>query len=459
MDEDQRKESFVNKIFFPLNISYVQSQRKTSRLVAILFCIALTLILLVVAYVIYQRNRYYTVLGTIPGLIVMMLIALILGLEILQIFGIKRKKVVQIYQEAMRHEITTIQDMYNVNTIEHGKMYCYDQSMRVIIRCERGYILNRPESAFVDHQVAVGQFLGSLLGNDYEVTLFNMCYESSNAEHLVHTERNLQKLNNPNLKSIGRDFIKFYRTTLTGLGKSVEDYYVVSATDQNLQAHMMNMCYRAMDCLKGSLYIEYSICEEKDIIELNEQLLKIKGINVKELRFGGELVKNSNVFRIAGFYDTEGNFLSKEYLDDIQEKFEEDERKREAKEAREAEAARKKILAEMQALEQEFQASSQASEEDVVPIADEDVVPIVEEETISVEDTKDASQPTSSVFSAEDVAGLSANVIADLDAIFKDTPTEVSNPPSTPSTPSTSNTPNITVADFSAFEGTDEEEL
>ena len=382
----------INKVFFPLNISYVQSQKKTSRILRIIFGVVITIILEIVAIVLYNKNRYLNIIGTIPALIFMLIVGFWIGVLFINLFGIEVLKVIKIYNEAKDHQITTIQDMYNVNTIEKGKMYCYDQSVRMFIKCERGYILNRSEADFQDHQVALGQFLGTLLSNDYEVTLYNLCIENSNMEPLQNTERNLKNLVNPDLQKIGHDFIKYYRTCLGGMGKSIEDYYVVSAKDNNLQAHIQSVCSRAINILKSnSLYLDVHICDEQEIIQLNEQLLKIKGINAKELRFGGELTPNSNVVRLVAFYDANGTRYTKEDIDKLQDKYESESKKQEQKEQKKLKLEQKKLLAEMEAMQAAFTAgisSTNLNEDDeVVPIIeDDDFAPVIIDET----DTQDS---------------------------------------------------------------------
>lgn len=382
----------MNKVFFPLNISYVQSQKKTSRILRIIFGVVVTIVLEIVAIVLYNKNQYLNIIGTVPALIFMLIVGLWIGTAFINLFGIEVLKVIKIYSEAKNHQITTIQDMYNVNTIENGKMYCYDQSVRMFIKCERGYILNRSEADFQDHQVALGQFLGTLLSNDYEVTLYNLCIENSNMEPLQNTERNLKNLVNPDLQKIGHDFIKYYRTCLGGMGKSIEDYYVVSAKDNNLQAHIQSVCSRAISILNSnSLYLDVHICDEQEIIQLNEQLLKIKGINAKELRFGGELTPNSNVVRLVAFYDANGTRYTKEDIDKLQDKYESESKKQEQKEQKKLKLEQKKLLAEMEAMQAAFTAgisSTNLNEDDeVVPvIEDDDFAPVIMDET----DTQDS---------------------------------------------------------------------
>lgn len=319
-------------------------------------------------------------------LIIMLIAGFFIGLKFIRVVGIGEHKVIKIYREMRRHEVTTIEDLWNVNAIENKRIHCFDMSTRIIIKCERGYILNRPKDFMEDHIHKLAAFLGSLCNNEYNVSWYNLKYADANDRHLITTESNIKNLKNKKLQTIGNSYLKTFRANVSSDSTSVSDFFVVSTKNPNLASHIMQAAETAMQYLYGSWYVNVEVLDKPGIVEFTENLMKLRGINVNDLRFGKVGDDEYKVLKLLYFIDKDNNEISLETLNKSKTKQTKEESVIDNENDNINPDDLKKFYAQLRKTKQSNQTID--SENDlVIPINDTDIaIPVEDDEIIPVED-------------------------------------------------------------------------
>lgn len=359
----------MEKVFFPLNISYAQKYTRSNRFFLIFIGVVLLIGLEIAAIVIYSSNVYVNFLGTVPMLVAMLIVGFLIGMKLIRVIGIGERKVLKMYKEMVAHEITTIEDLWNINAIENKRIHCFDMSTRVIIKCNRGYTLNRPKDFMQEHTRRLAEFKGSLCNNEYDVNWFNLKIPNANDKPLKTTEENIRSLKNSKLKTIGNAYLRTLRSCITDKSTSVVDYFVISTKDPQLASHIMQAVETACQYLTDSWYSSIEVLDKSGIVEFTENLMKIKGINVNDLRFGKVGDEDCKVLKLLYFIDGDNNEVHISNVNKVKNKTELSENTFEDDDIDPMEF--KKFYSQLHKIK---------SDEDVVRVIEDDVIPVTEDD-------------------------------------------------------------------------------
>lgn len=281
-----------NKIFTPLNISYPIQKYSNFLVIGIIGGVAVFAIGLIITFKIKSDLAFSPIFGSTLFLIAGVLISLYAGLFIFRKIGIREREQMRLYNEMIDHELTTINDLWEIIAFDNCLATFADNSSKIFLRCEKGYVISRPPDHDALHREKVEHFLKYLLDKGYYIDYYNWRDRNANTEPLDDLEDVLNSNPNDFLREYGNAVIKFCRQLEYECTDSEVEYFVIASRDPNLSAYLESSVEAAAEILQGSLYEDIRICDIDGIIEFLEEVNKIKGINVSEM-LSGNVVKTS----------------------------------------------------------------------------------------------------------------------------------------------------------------------
>lgn len=271
--------------FFPINVSYQQKVKGGNHSLRILVTSVLWVLLLLGAFIIYGSQKFVSFFGSTPGLILMLIVANIIGSFIFNYCGMRVNKIIRLVKERKLHEKTSMNDLWKINNVKDKLTYCLDTSVKVFIMCPRGYTINRREGFRDIHNYSVAKYLGHLLKLGYTVDYHNITIQDGNTENLKFMENQLRRCPSQFAREIGNAYLQKYRSIESPRSATPFDFYIISTTDPSMVVHMMDNINTALMEISDSLYVGITILDNNSIIKFaGEDLLKLKGININELR-------------------------------------------------------------------------------------------------------------------------------------------------------------------------------
>lgn len=287
-----------NKIFTPLNISYPIQKYSNLLVVGGIGGILVFVVGLILTFKIKSDLAFSPIFGTTIFAVVGTLVSLYAGIFVFRKIGIREKEQMRLYREMIDHELTTINDLWEIIAFDNCVATFADNSSKVFLRCEKGYVISRPPEHDDLHREKVEHFLKYLLDKGYYVDYYNWRDRNANTEPLDDLEDSLNSNPNDFLREYGNAVIKFCRQLEYECTDSEVEYFVIASRDPNLSAYLESSVEAATETLQGSLYEDIRICDIDGIIEFLEEVNKIKGINVSEMLSGNVVKTDQKVVRV-----------------------------------------------------------------------------------------------------------------------------------------------------------------
>ena len=382
-----------SKVFTPLNLSFSIQKYSNSLIIGI----ALGVIVLTIGIIITVKASVDLMFSPIFGSgwfkAFGFFVSFYVALFIFRKVGLREHELTRLYNEMIDHEITTINDLWDILSLDGAVATYADNSCKVFLRCEKGFVISRPEQHREQHYKALEQFLKFLLDKGYSIDYYNYRDRNANTEPLANLEDRLNSNPNRFLRDYGNSVIKYCRNLEYQCSDSEIEYFVITSRDQNMSAYLEASVESATEFLQGSLYEDIRICGMDDIVEFIELINRIKGINIQEMLTSNALrttQKVINVIKVFGANDSidDSNSIESGYVDDNDElnemlellnTIEEDKRK-----SRKRNLARKRAESDIKPVSPT--ANNIISEDDIpipieddampMPITDDDVMPV-----------------------------------------------------------------------------------
>ena len=292
-----------NKIFTPLNISYPIQKYSNLLIVGGIGGVLVAIIGIIITFKIKSDLAFSPIFGTGLFGIVGSLASLYAGLFLFRKVGLREGEQMRLYTEMLDHELTTINDLWEIIAIDNCIATYADNSSKIFLKCEKGYVISRPTGHDEIHRTKVEQFMKYLLDKGYYIDYYNWRDRNANTAPLDALEGRLA--NNPNsfLRDYGNAAIKFCRQLESECTDSEIEYFVICSRNPNASVYLESSVEAAAELLQGSLYEDIQICDIDGIIEFLEEINKIKGINVSEM-LSGNVVKTEqkvvHVLKVIG---------------------------------------------------------------------------------------------------------------------------------------------------------------
>lgn len=289
-------------IFMPLNISYVQKRDTDRKVVFGIISLGIFIVGVIIALSISNSFMFSPILGSKPFLIIMILIAFYIATLFLRKFVFKEKELMRLYAEMLEHEITTLNNIWEIFIIENNVASFYDSSSKVFLKCESGFTVSRPPNHESQHRDKVRDFIAYLTKRGYSIDYYNYKNRDANVAPLDNTEKLIRRNKNKVLQDYGATLLKKCRTLGSVCEESKVEYWVVTAPDVGSSAYLEASVEVAASILQGSVYTNIQICGESDIVEFLELVFKIKGINITEMTSGQLIETSQKIIRIVKTY-------------------------------------------------------------------------------------------------------------------------------------------------------------
>ena len=287
-----------DKIFTPLNISYPIQKYSNFLVFGAIAGILLSTVGIIITFKIKSDLAFSPIFGTNIFAIIGVLLSLYAGLFVFRKVGINERNQMRLYNEMIDHELTTINDLWEIIALDGCVATFADNSAKVFLRCEKGYMVSRPAEHDRLHKEKVTHFLKFLLDKNYYIDYYNWRDRDANTAPLDDLEDKLNSNPNEFLRNYGNSVIKFCRELEYQCTDSEVEYFVIASRDPNLSAYLESSVEAATEYLQGSLYEDIQICDIDGIIEFIEQINKIKGINVSEMLSGNVIKTDQKVVRV-----------------------------------------------------------------------------------------------------------------------------------------------------------------
>lgn len=306
------------KIFTPLNISYAIQKYSNRLIVGGLLSIVIFVIGLIVVMKIHSDLAFSPIFGSAIFAVLGLLLVLYFTIFVFRKIGLQEGEKLRLYKEMLDHESTTINDLWDVMTIDNNLFTFADDSAKIFLRCEKGYLVSRPKKHQEIHQKCVEQFLKSLLDKGYYIDYYNWRNRDANTAPLDDLEDKLRTNPNKFLKEYGSATIKFCRELEYGCTDSEVEYFIITSRDPHLSPYLESSVEASVECLQGSLYEDVRICGINEFVTFVEEFHKISGININALMSGNMLNTEQEVVKIIKVYGLK-------HKEDVQQQSNEDE--------------------------------------------------------------------------------------------------------------------------------------
>lgn len=298
------------KVFTPLNISYPIQKYSNSLVVGGLLGLVVIAVGLIITIKIKNDLAFSPIFGTPIFSFVGVALTIYAGVFVFRKLGLREGEQMRLYREMLDHELTTINDLWEIIAIDENVATFADDSSKIFLRCEKGYLISRPGTHFETHQVNVQHFLKHLLDKGYYVDYYNMRNRDANTEPLVSLEEDLNSNPNSFLRDYGNSVIKFCRELEYQCTESEIEYYVITSRDPNLSVYLESSVETAVEYLQGSLYTDVQICDVNGIVDFLELFNKISGINVTDMLAGNVVKTDQMVVKVLKVLGANSNKTS-----------------------------------------------------------------------------------------------------------------------------------------------------
>lgn len=290
------------KIFTPLNISYVIQKYSNRLILGGLLSIIIFVAGLIVVMKMHSDLAFSPIFGSTIFVVLALLFVLYFTIFVFRKVGLQEGEKLRLYKEMLDHESTTINDLWDVMTVDNNLFTFADDSAKIFLRCEKGYLVSRPKKHQEIHQRCVEQFLKSLLDKGYYIDYYNWRNRDANTAPLDDLEDKLRSNPNKFLKEYGSATIKFCRELEYGCTDSEVEYFIITSRDPHLSPYLESSVEASVECLQGSLYEDVRICGINEFVKFVEEFHKISGINVNALMSGNMLNTEQEVVKIIKVY-------------------------------------------------------------------------------------------------------------------------------------------------------------
>lgn len=286
-----------DKLFTPLNISYPIQKYSNSLIIGGIVGVVISIIGIIITFKIKSDLAFSPIFGTSIFAVIGIFLSLYIGLFAFRKIGGERNQM-RLYNDMIEHELTTINDLWEIIALDGCVATFADNSAKVFLKCERGYVIGRSTDHNKLHKEKVMQFLKFLLSKGYYIDYYNWRDRDANTVPLDDLEDKLNSNPNEFLRNYGNSVIKFCRELEYQCTDSEVEYFVIASRDPNLSAYLESSVEAAAEYLQGSLYEDIQICDIDGIIEFIELTNKIKGVNVSEMLSGNVIKTDQKVVRV-----------------------------------------------------------------------------------------------------------------------------------------------------------------
>ncbi len=279
--------SVIKKSFMPMSVDYTEPSKFEKRLFILLVVIVAGVALSVGLFKIYDYNRYLNFFGSMPFYALGEVAIVLLALKVIRKFVIVEKDLIKSAENMKFHDNTDLQDLWEVASIDDQKIVMYDNSVRVLVKCQRGYVIGRPEGFEESHRQRFANFVGYLCNHDYNVDYYDCHVNDINEQFIANYEEKVNELESEALREVGNAYLKKCKFIESHNIFPTCEYFIVSTQNSSefdyQRLSILNDVKSAMEHLRGSQYIEYRICRKKEIVNFFEVVFSVSGINPKKL--------------------------------------------------------------------------------------------------------------------------------------------------------------------------------
>lgn len=311
-----------DRMFTPLNISYPIQKYSNALLIGVILALIIFVCGIIITFKVSNDMMFSPVFGSNLFKVIGVILSLWIALFVFRKIGLKEHELRRLYEEMIDHEITTINDLWDIIALDGPIATYQDDSCKIFIKCEKGYVVSRPPAHEEHHRKCFERFIGELFNRGYYVDYYNWHDRDGNTKPLEKLEEKLGSNPNNFLRNYGNSTIKFCRELSYSCTESEIEYFVVSCRDRNNAAYLESSVIAAVEHLQGSLYSDIRICEIDDIVEFLEEINKIQGININDMLTGNALKTNQKVVEILdiiGVVDDDDESIEEDNIEDNEE--------------------------------------------------------------------------------------------------------------------------------------------
>lgn len=287
-----------DKQFMPLNISYAQKKVSDRRLIFTGLSLVIMVICIILVVKIHYDYPFSGILGSGLFLYGGVGASMYFGIFLIRKLAFQERELMRLYKEMLAHEMTTINDLWEILAVEDDMARYYDDTTKIFLRCEKGYVIGREPKHEEMHRAKVRDFINHITTRGYFIDYYNWHNQDANTKPLDELEKKIRVNPNARLRAIGADLLKSCRELEYACEDSEIEYWVISADTARDAAYLRSTVESAAKILIGSLYTDVTICNLEGIVEAIEIIYKIKGINVNSLLSGQFETTTQRVVRV-----------------------------------------------------------------------------------------------------------------------------------------------------------------
>lgn len=294
-------------VFTPLNISYPIQRYSNFLFIGVLAAVIVAAIGIIIVLKVSIDMMFSPIFGSPLFKIIGIFLSLYAGLFVFRKIGLRERELMRLYDEMIDHEITTINDLWDIIAVDGNVATYMDNSCKIFLKCEKGYVISRPAEHMEQHYKCIEAFLKFLLDKGYYIDYYNWHDRDANTAPLMDLEDKLNSNPNRFLRDYGNSVIKYCRNLEYQCTDSEVEYFIISSRDANMSAFLESSVEAATEYLQGSLYEDIRICDIDDIVEYIELINKIQGINVSEMLSNNALKTTQRVVQVIKIFGAERN--------------------------------------------------------------------------------------------------------------------------------------------------------
>lgn len=279
--------SSIKKSFMPMSIDYTDTSKVEKKLFILLLVLIVSVALSVVLFKIYDYNRFLNFLGTTVFIVLGESLVFLGASKLIRIFVINEKDLIRSAENMKMHDNTDLQDLWEIASIDDQKITMYDNTIRVLVKCQRGYVIGRPDGFEDNHRQRLANFVGYLCNHDYIVDYYDCHVNDINEQFIASYEQKVNELESEALREVGNAYLRKCKFIEGHNIFPTCEYFIVSTqsgSDFDYQRlSILTDVKAAMEHLRGSQYIDFRICRKREIVSFFEIVFNVSGINPKKL--------------------------------------------------------------------------------------------------------------------------------------------------------------------------------
>lgn len=301
--------------FTPLNISYTIPKYSNRMLLGTVLSIIVIGVGVIGVSKINSEMSFNVIFGSKAFKIIGIIAVIYLASFIFRKISLNENAKLKEYIEMIDHELTTVEDLWDISAIDGNLISYTSGSYKVYIRCQKGYVVSREPSHREEHYRRLSRFLRVLLNQGFYIEYYSYRDGDSNLEPLFEIEKNLKNSKNDALTAYGNATIKFCRRLQNQCNKSEIEYFGVECRDLNYSSKLIDIVTAAItDYLSGSLYTDIRLCDVSDITEMITKIHKVRGVNVRDMMLGQSLKTQQQVVKILDVYYNKNDINKEEKI-------------------------------------------------------------------------------------------------------------------------------------------------